>query len=102
VTKQSLLGGESRLPLGAEVDNTEGICASTRTRFGPTHRTQLCEWFRRRGCIDLARLLVALTCVGHIHLMHESSMSYDARICVGGIGLGSEKEASRISRTLFS
>ena len=40
---------------------------------------------RDSGCIDFGHLLVALTCVGHFDLMHQASMSYDARICVGGI-----------------
>jgi hypothetical protein len=59
---------------------------------------------RDSGCIDLAHLLVALTRVGHIHLMHQTSMSYDARKRFGGIGrrkLRSEDPARKATDSRF-
>ena len=42
------------------------------------------------GCINLARLLVALTRVGRFHLTHQTHLAFAARICSGGIGLSAE------------
>jgi hypothetical protein len=53
------------------------------------------------GCIDFGHLLVALTRVGHIHLMHQTSMTCDVRICTGGIGRRSELSAEGISWSFF-
>ena len=53
------------------------------------------------GCIILGHLLVALTRVGHFHLKHQTSTSYDAGTCVGGIGRRNKQEATRDSRAFF-
>jgi len=46
-------------------------------------------------------LPVALTRVGRFHLPHQKHLAFAARNCTGGIGLRSEKEASRFCGAKF-
>ena len=63
---------------------------SCRDDRGDWDRREFRNLLRDGGCIIFAQLLVALTRGGHIHLMHQRSIPYDAVRGTGGIGLSVE------------
>ena len=55
-----------------------------------THFGDLAKFLHAVGGIDFAQLLIALSRVGHAHLIDETYLAHDARNCGGGIGLRAE------------